>query len=200
MSPTLSNGVSNGRPRKQLSDELDRLDGILDGLADGLQDAITDAVRAGSRLAIKDAIIEVLSNPELKAAIQGPSATSTVPPASASNPSLSNRSPWDRVKAILRRTRTAVAAAARRTRTIVTTKVRTAATVVAGAGKMTVSAWRMKRAVLVTAGVGVGLGAGAYYSAPHAGAVLSAAAGAVVAITVKTALCVRSALRAILQA
>jgi hypothetical protein len=64
--------LQNDRPqRKQLSDELDRLDGILDGLADGFQDAITDAVREGSRLAVKDAIIEILSNPELKATIQG---------------------------------------------------------------------------------------------------------------------------------
>jgi hypothetical protein len=193
--------LQNGRPqRKQLSDELDRLDGILDGLADGLQDAITDAVREGSRLAIKDAIIEVLSHPELKAAIQGSAATSTVPPPSASIPSVPNSSPWDRVKAILRRTRSAVVAAAQSTKTFLSSKIRIAATVVVGAGQRSMAAWRMKRAVVVTAVVGVALGVGAYYSAPHVGAVLSASAGAFVAVAIRTALWVRTSLRVILPA
>jgi hypothetical protein len=82
----------------------------------------------------------------------------------------------------------------------VTGKVRTAVTFVVGAGRMTLAAWQAKRAVVLAAGVGVALGAGAYYAAPLAGAVLSATVGAILAVTIKAAWWVRSALRVILPA
>ncbi|MCE9561844.1 MAG: hypothetical protein K8U57_07300 [Planctomycetes bacterium] len=51
----------NGKPqRKQLGDQLDRLDSIIDALAEGLPGAVADACRDGARLAVKDAIIEIL--------------------------------------------------------------------------------------------------------------------------------------------
>ena len=43
--------VTNGKPRKQLSDQLDRLDSIIDALAEGLPGAVTDACREGARAA-----------------------------------------------------------------------------------------------------------------------------------------------------
>lgn len=55
----------NGRPRKQLSDQLDRLDGIIDCLADGLNKAVSDAAREGSRAAVKEILTELLTNPEI---------------------------------------------------------------------------------------------------------------------------------------
>lgn len=67
----------NGRPkRKQLSEQLDRLDGIIDALAEGLNKAVADAAREGTRLAVKDAILEIISNPELRALL-----ASSTPPA-----------------------------------------------------------------------------------------------------------------------
>ena len=60
--------TTNGRPqRKQLADQLDRLDAILDCLADGLNQAVADAAREGTRLAVKDAIVEIMTNPDLRA-------------------------------------------------------------------------------------------------------------------------------------
>ena len=35
--------MTNDKPRKQLSDQLDRLDGILDALSEGLTGSVTDA-------------------------------------------------------------------------------------------------------------------------------------------------------------
>ena len=62
--------TTNGRPkRKQLSEQLDRLDGIIDVLAEGLNKAVADAAREGTRLAVKDAILEILTNPELRSLI-----------------------------------------------------------------------------------------------------------------------------------
>ncbi len=195
MSVTIHNGRPQPHQRKQLSDQLDRFDQILDGLADALNGAMADAARDGTRLAVKDAILEILTNPDLKAAIQG-TATATKIPVSPASPS----SAWDRFKAIIRRTRAMIVSAVRRTWNFVTNKIRATTSVAAGASRMTIAAWKMKRAVLVAAGVGVGLGVGAYYSTPHAGVLLSAAAGAIVAVAVRTALWVRSALRAILPA
>src|SRR5438105_5768552 len=73
-------------PRKQLSDQLDRLDGIIDALAEGLNGAVADAAREGTRLAVKDAIVEILSNPELRALIAPP----VIVPAASSAPSTSS--------------------------------------------------------------------------------------------------------------
>jgi hypothetical protein len=58
----------NGNPqRKQLSEQIDRLDTLLDGLSEGLNEAVTDAVREGTRLALKDAIVEIMTDPALRA-------------------------------------------------------------------------------------------------------------------------------------
>ena len=58
---------ANGRARKSLSEQIDRLDGILDGLAKGLTDAVADAVKQAVGLAVEAAVrgvlTEVLSNP-----------------------------------------------------------------------------------------------------------------------------------------
>jgi hypothetical protein len=66
----------NHMPRRKLSDQLDRLDGILDGLADGLNDAVADAVKIGVTQAVeratKTAIAELLSNPDIIRLLQGP--------------------------------------------------------------------------------------------------------------------------------
>ena len=40
--------TANGKPRKQLSEQLDRMDTIIDALADALPEAVTDAVREGA--------------------------------------------------------------------------------------------------------------------------------------------------------
>jgi hypothetical protein len=57
--------VLNGKPRKQLSDQLDRLDTTIDALAEGLPEAITEATRDGTRKAIREAITEIVADPEI---------------------------------------------------------------------------------------------------------------------------------------
>jgi hypothetical protein len=53
-------------PRKQLSDQLDRLDSILDVLGDGLNGAVAEAAREGTRMAVRDAIVEILTDASLR--------------------------------------------------------------------------------------------------------------------------------------
>src|SRR5688572_18317815 len=61
--------LTNGRQRKSLAEQIDRLDGILDGLAEALNAAVADAVRAAVTMAVEQAVkavlSEVLTNPEV---------------------------------------------------------------------------------------------------------------------------------------
>src|SRR3954466_13612237 len=114
----------NGRPRRQLADQLDRLDGqmdradrILDALSEGLDGAVRDATREGTRLAVKEAVIELLTDPDLRASLHQASA----PPARA------RPSAWQRLTAGVRRARARAADAVR-------------ATVAAGAARVTCAA------------------------------------------------------------
>jgi hypothetical protein len=70
--------LTNSKVRKSLSEQIDRLDKILDGLATALNGAVADAVTQAVSLAVKEAVqtvlTEVLSNPDLRAQLQGSAA------------------------------------------------------------------------------------------------------------------------------
>ncbi|MEZ6140893.1 MAG: hypothetical protein R3B84_10010 [Zavarzinella sp.] len=53
---------TNHLPRKQLSEQLDRLDTILDGLSDALNEAVADAAREGAQVAVREILSELLVN------------------------------------------------------------------------------------------------------------------------------------------
>jgi hypothetical protein len=115
---TLNGNMNNVKPtqRKQLSEQLDRLDNVIDGLVTGLPEAVTDAVRDGARAAIKDALIEIITNPELRAllvpvapAMPIPTpmpAAPTAPPPEPKRPSL-----WSRIKSKARAAKAAIVGA-----------------------------------------------------------------------------------------
>jgi hypothetical protein len=52
---------TNGRQRKTLAAQIDRLDAMLDGLADGLNEAVAQAVKDAVALAVEEAVRVVLS-------------------------------------------------------------------------------------------------------------------------------------------
>jgi hypothetical protein len=68
------------RPRKNLADQINRLDSLLDGLADNLNEAVASAVQQTVAAAVKEAvttgvtqaIVEVLTNPELQQLLRPP--------------------------------------------------------------------------------------------------------------------------------
>jgi hypothetical protein len=90
--PTISNAKL---PRKQLSDQLDRLDSILDGLGEGLNGAVADAAREGTRLAVRDAIVEIMTDAALRAKLHNASV-----PETPAEPTRENEKPgfWKRMK------------------------------------------------------------------------------------------------------
>ena len=86
--------TQNGRSRKNLADQIDRLDHMLDGLAEGLNDAVASVVQQVVGQAVHEAVAavltEVLTNPELRQHLAGiPTAEPQAPEASA--PSILSR-------------------------------------------------------------------------------------------------------------
>ena len=158
---------TNGRPqRKLLSEQLDRLDSVIDGLCDGLPEAIAAAAREGTRAAVKDAILEIVSNPELRALLQN-SATAAAPAPAPSEPVATGPSLWTRIKMKLAAAKDAVVKRARVAKTLVVHLAQTFVAVVP-----------MKQ-IAIIAGVAV-LGGVAIHAAPAGfSAAIAVAAGAV---------------------
>ena len=68
MTTTTTN--ADGRTRKSLAEQIDRLDAILDGLSDALEGAVAAAVKEAAGRAVREAVqavlAEVLTNPALR--------------------------------------------------------------------------------------------------------------------------------------
>ena len=185
----------NGKPRKQLSDELGRLeaqldrhDTILDALSEGLTGAVQDAATAGTRLAVKDAVIEILTDPALRAALHAASA----PPAKAKG-----ETGWDRLKARVR----AAADQAKQTMSsagaAIRGRVAAARVKAAGVGAAARVAWRLKTVALVAVGVGAVVAGVAYVAGHGVAAALSGVGATVTAVVVQAGLWVRRAARSL---
>jgi len=151
--------VTNGKPhRKQLADQLDRLDAILDAIAEGLPGAVTDACREGARAAVKDAIIEIVTNPELRALLGTAPAPVGATPAPEPEPEPKKPGLWSRLKAKLAAARDAVTGAATKAKGAVTSRCRAARDTVATLGRAAGEALPWKRMLWVGAGVGLAVG------------------------------------------
>ena len=167
--------MTNGRPqRKQLSDQLDRLDSIIDGLCEGLPLAVADAAKEGTRQAVKDAILEIMTNPELRGMIQtltpAPMSVPTAtPPVETAPPTPSL---WSRIKAKVAAARTAIVERYCATKEAITTMTRTLSTMMP-----------LRRIVLVAVGVGV-VAAVLGYAAPAGVAAVIAGIGGMVSALV----------------
>ncbi len=184
--------LSNSQPqRKQLSDQLDRLDGLLDGLSEGLNQAVADAAREGTRLAVKDAIVEIMTDPAQRAQLH--QATAPEPaPSPVPKPGF-----WARLKA---RTRQAVAAAVDTSSRLMAKAIgtgRKVAEVTAEGVQAVRGLGSLKNLALV--GVGVGLAVGvASFLAPHAvAAAVSGISGAIAATAIQLGVWTRRTFRAL---
>src|SRR5436305_219821 len=123
----------NGRARKSLEHQLDRLDAILDGLADALDGAVADAVREGVGRAVKEAVqvvvAELLTNPDVAKKLAEAHGL-TRPPAAPPEPPAPAGPTWrERLAARLRRVRAAAAAAKDRAVAAVAGRLNTARTI-----------------------------------------------------------------------
>ena len=177
--------TANGKPhRKQLSDQLDRMDSIIDALADALPEAVADACREGARQAVKDAVVEILASPELRTLITGLAAARVAPPSAAPAAPADSGPPkprvWSRVKALLLDAKSAVTRRCRAAAATVVATTRTAAAVLP-----------VRKILAVGAGVGVAVGV-VSYACPHAlSAVIGGVAAAFTAVGIQVGTWVR---------
>lgn len=179
--------ATNGKPpRKPLSDQLDRLDAILDAIAEGLPGAVTDACREGARAAVKDAIIQIFTDPELRALL-GPAAPAPVVVAPAPEPEPRPRKPglWSQLNAKLAAARDAVTGAAARAKEAVTSRCRVARDAVATLGQATGEALPWKRMLWVSAGVGLAVGVACLVVPQTVAAAVGAAGAGATAVAVQ---------------
>jgi len=189
--------VTNGKPRKQLADELDRMtaqldraDAILDALSEGLNGAVAEATKEGTRLAVKDAVIELLTDPELRTALHRATA-----PAAAARPRL-----WDRLKAKVRQAAERAAAVTQAARQAIAAKLDDAKKVVSGAAAPAWVAWQLRKAAVVGLGIGVVVAGIAYLGGHGLAAGLSGLGAAVTTVAVQAALWVRRTVRRLVPA
>jgi hypothetical protein len=176
--------AANGKPRKQLSDQLDRLDGIIDALAEGLNQAVADAAREGTRLAVKDAIVEIMTNPELRAVL-APQLPAPAPAAPAA-PAPKKPGAWDRIKQKLAAARAAAAGAVTRAKEAVIRRTVVAGDAVVALGRMTGETLPVRKVVLVGLGVGLVVGAACLVVPQTTAAVVSGIGAACTSVAVQT--------------
>jgi hypothetical protein len=172
--------ISNAKPpRKQLSEQLDRLDSILDGLGDGLNGAVAEAAREGTRLAVRDAIFEIMTDTTLRSKLH--SATAPETPA---EPARADKRPgfWTRMRTCANQAVASVGRMASNAVTAVKGKVRALGQKVAEAARSIRDLGTLKTTALV---VGLTV-ATVSFCAPHAAsAALSGISSAVAAVAVR---------------
>jgi hypothetical protein len=153
MSTTMA---SNGRPqRKQLSDQLDRLDGIIDCLADGLNKAVADAAREGSREAVKEILTELLTNPDVLSMIRVAVGSMIPTPPTPSTTAPPTHEPVAKPRGMIATAATTVVKRVKTAGTSLVRSVRDVCRTVAGAASAVRHSPRLKKTVLIGAAVGL---------------------------------------------
>ena len=188
----------NGTPqRKQLSDQLDRLDGIIDCLADGLTEAVRDAVKVGTTTALQQILLEAVSNQatrDLLRQVFAPEATKPSPAEPAPVPEAATIS---RKASFLARCKGTVAAVAHRVAALpgkIVAGVKGVGRKVKGLARKLNFAWQLKKAIVVGLGIGTAVTAVAMVSHPLA-SILSGVGAAATAFAVQLGLWCRSTAR-----
>jgi hypothetical protein len=183
----MSTTTANGRPqRKQLSDQLDRLDSIIDTLAEGLNQAVSDACKEGTRQAVRDVLIELASNPELRAMFTSLAPAPAVAPNTQAPPAPKGPGVWNRLKAKIAAARAAAARAAAAAKEAVIRRCAVAGEAVVALGRMTGETLPVRRVVLVGLGVGLLVGAACLVVPQTTAAVVSGVGAACTSVAVQT--------------
>jgi hypothetical protein len=189
------NATPNGRQRKTLAAQLDRLDAILDALSEGLNEAVAMVVQQSVTSAVQAAVAEVLTNPDLQRRLREVHRPDPVPA----------RRWWDRLKGAVAAACASAAGWVRRAwsrtsraslavtdagREKVAAACRTARSALRGAWSRTAAALgaacRLRKALLSALAAGLALGVGAYLLGPVASSLVSGAAGFTAAMAAGT--------------
>jgi hypothetical protein len=191
----------NGAPqRKQLSDQLDRLDGIIDTLADGLTEAVRDAVTKGTATALQQVLLELVANPATRELLRQTLATQTVSAAPAEAVP-ETAAPTTRKASFLARCKRVVANAARTVAAVpgrIVIGVKGLLRKTKGLARRLNIAWQLKKAAVVGLGIGAAVATVAMLSHPLA-SVLSGVGAAATAFAVQLGLWCRGTARQLMS-
>jgi hypothetical protein len=175
----------NGRVRKTLSSQLDRLDGILDGLADALNESVAAAVEK----AVGNVIAEILTNPAFTERLRAP----VTPTAVVSDETTDATSPPSQPRpGVFSRAMGAVRAGCGHLQVAGRAVLRRAATV-ADAGCSYIARLLFRGRVLAGIGVLVAVGVVALLAVPRIPLLLTAAAGWLAALVARARTSLRPA-------
>jgi hypothetical protein len=197
MNPTMN---TNGRQRKTLAAQIDRLDTMLDGLAENLNDAVAQAVRDAVAMAVQEAVravlTEAMSNPVLIAKLRA-----AAPVAQLANtdetPSLGQRlvSGWRwlsaRCHAAWQLLRAANGTGPMLVAQIGTLALVQAQRVIMQARECCRPLWRIKYQLVAALAVAGALGVAGFFAGPILASASSAVCGFVVTLTLQTSLWLR---------
>jgi hypothetical protein len=190
----------NGNPsrpqRKQLSEQLDRLDTILDGLGEGLNEAIADAARTATRMAVKDAVVELLINPDLRAKLHHASASHD-PSVQAAPPTPTRPSMLSRLLSGAKATIAAIRQTAVRAAQGVANRIRTAGASIQAGFRLVSELTDLRLLVGLGLAVGVAAGVGTFFAPHEVAAAASGISSGIVAGAVQIGIAARRALRAV---
>jgi hypothetical protein len=189
--------TTNGRERKTLASQLDRLDSILDGLSEALNGAVASAVEGAVERAVKQAVgeavretlqavlAEVVSNPDLLAA-----ARTLLAPGTPADVPADPADPPERPKGLFRRAGDKVQAGV----AVAANACAAVAGRVAGVKTAVRAGWgltkKFKGRLMVACGVGVAAGAATLFAAPWLGVAAASVMGfcGTLAVKARTAL------------
>lgn len=164
--------VANGKPRRQLSDQLDRLDEqllqidrVLDALSEGLNGAVVEATKEGTRIAVRDAVIALLTTRELRNALHQASMPETETKASF----------WTRAKAKARSVAVCVRTRMIRAASAVANRVRRARSMLGQLVHRARESTQVRTVVKVVVGISALVALARWIAVRGAGAVIASA-------------------------
>ena len=185
--------VHNGKVRKTLAEQLDRLDRILDGLAEALNEAVADAVReavgAAVREAVQATVQEVLTNPALRDRLRPSEGEPGAGPQPGGRGRLYAALVWGKAARALRDWWAAAVAGLSAAGGRVVAGLRG---VRARVGGLLAVLWRFRLPVAGAAGVGVLVGLGCYLAGPAVSSAVGGLGGFATALATKALLWLRS--------
>jgi len=188
----------NGTPqRKQLSDQLDRLDGIIDTLADGLTEAVSEAVKAGTTAALQQVLLDIVNNPTTRDLLRQTLTPEVVKPTPAETVATPETPVSTRKASFLARCKGAVVTVARRVAALpgkIVARVKGLSRKAKGLARKLNFAWQLKKAVVIGLGIGAAVATVAMVSHPLA-SILSGIGAAATAFAVQLGLWCRNTAR-----
>lgn len=176
--------TTNGRPRKQLSDQLDRLDAILDGLADALNESVAEAAKSGVRDAVREAVVQMMTDSTLRTALH-----------EATAPAVKKPSVGERFRARVRKTVASVKYAVCAAAGAVAGRVRAVRDVVRGTTTRVSLAWQLRKVVLVGLAIGLTVACVSYVTTHGVAATIAGVGATATAVAVQSGMWVRRTVR-----